>query len=265
MEDYIDVNRKTWDQKVGVHVESEFYNVKGFLSGENSLRKIELPLVQSIAAKDILHSQCHFGLDTLSLARLGLNVTGVDFSDEAIIKAKALAEQTDLPVNFVCDDVMKLIKIPNNAFDLVFTTYGVLGWLHDLKIWAQNMYSKLRSGGTLLLVEFHPYVWSLDDEFKVPHYDYFKSEAIVENVEFTYADVEKAKALNTQTVTWNHSISEVYQALKNAGFQIADFNEYDFSPYPCFPNVMERADQEFVFEHLKSLIPMAYHIQAVKP
>ena len=264
MYDFIEINRKAWDQKVAVHMASDFYDVNGFKQGDTSLRKIEIPLLLPFKGQRILHAQCHFGLDTLSMERMGMQVMGVDFSEEAIKQAQILAEQVELSSDFICDDVLTLEKVPNETFDLVYSSYGVVGWLNDLTKWASNLFSKLRSGGSLLLVDFHPFIWTLDDDFKGFHYDYFKGAPIIEQEEYTYTDDKKEIPLNTKTVSWNHSLSEIFQALKKAGFIITDFDEYDYSPYPCFPHLKKRAEQEYVFEHIQPRIPMVYHIRAEK-
>lgn len=264
MQDFINVNRKAWDQKVSIHMASDFYDVNGFIQGDTSLRKLEIPLLLPFEGQRILHAQCHFGMDTLSMERMGMSATGVDFSEEAIKQAKILAKQVKLSSNFICDDVLTLEKVPDQSFDLVYSSYGVVGWLNDLTKWASNLFSKLRSGGSLLLVDFHPFIWTLDDDFKGFYYDYFKGDPIVEQEEFTYTDDKKETPLNAKTISWNHSLSEIFQALRKAGFIVTDFDEYDYSPYPCFPHLKKRAEQEYIFEHIQPRIPMVYHIRAEK-
>jgi 2-polyprenyl-3-methyl-5-hydroxy-6-metoxy-1,4-benzoquinol methylase len=133
--DYIKANKELWNKRTGFHVLSEFYNVEAFIKGESSLNAIELDLLGNVKGKKILHLQCHFGQDSLSLARMGAKVTGVDLSDKAIEKAKELSVQLDLDARFICSDLYELPTILDEQFDLVFTSYGTIGWLPDLDKW----------------------------------------------------------------------------------------------------------------------------------
>ncbi|MGP1782892.1 class I SAM-dependent methyltransferase, partial [Shewanella frigidimarina] len=144
--DYLSVNQQGWDRRVQTHVTSAFYDVAGFLAGKSSLQEIELANLE-VKGKNLLHLQCHFGLDTLSWARMGANVTGVDLSPAAITQAQSLAEQTKLNAQFICSDVYSVTESISQQFDLVFTSYGAIVWLPDLDKWAQIIASKLVAGG----------------------------------------------------------------------------------------------------------------------
>ena len=260
--DYIAKNRKGWNNKVSFHLQSDFYNVAGFLEGESSLREIELGLLGGLTGKSILHLQCHFGLDTLSLARMGANVTGVDLSDKAIEKARELAKETDLPARFICCDLYELPNHLNEKFDLVFTTYGTIGWLPDLDKWASLISHYLKPGGELLFVEFHPVVWMFDEDFDRVAYDYFKSKPIIETETGTYAD--PSAPLKQELVSWNHGLGEVLSNLLEAGLEIAFFEEYDYSPYNCFQHSVEFEPKKYRIKHLENKIPMIFAIKAIK-
>src|SRR5690606_6870502 len=132
-ENYIDINKALWNEKTKHHVESEFYDMQGFEKGETSLKEIELELLGDIRGKKILHLQCHFGQDSLSLARMGANVTGVDLSDSAIAKAQELAGKLEVDAQFICSDIYDLPNNLDEQFEIVFTSYGVIGWLPDMK------------------------------------------------------------------------------------------------------------------------------------
>ena len=154
---HLDTNRILWDKKTEIHKNAAFYNLKGFLNGETSLKEVELTALKDrIAGKSILHLQCHFGQDSLSFARLGAQVTGIDFSDVSITLARSLNEQLDLNARFVVSDVYSLPENLSGQFDFIFTSYGVITWLPDLDQWAKVIQHFLKPGGTFYMAEFHP-------------------------------------------------------------------------------------------------------------
>ncbi len=163
--DYLDINRVAWNGRTREHVGSVFYDVPGFLAGRNSLNDIERKLLGDIRGRTVLHLQCHFGQDTLSLARLGAKALGVDLSDKAIEKARQLNETLGLDAEFLCSDVYDLPNRLDRKFDVVFTSYGVLGWLPDMDRWASTVSHFLKPGGSFVLVEFHPMVLVFDETF----------------------------------------------------------------------------------------------------
>lgn len=260
---YLDHNRALWNEKTQYHIDSEFYNQEAFLKGASSLKSIELDLLGDVAGSTVLHLQCHFGQDTLSLARMGASVTGADLSDKAIEKATALAAELQLDVRFVCSDVYRLPDALDERFDTVFTTYGVLGWLPDMREWARIAAYFLKPGGRLVLVEFHPAVWMFDNGFTHIAYSYFNKEVIVEHESGTYAD--RSAPVQLPSVNWNHALSDVLQALIDAGLRIEVFREYDWSPYNCFPNTVETAPGMFHIVGMEGKLPMVYALRAVKP
>ncbi|MFN8575743.1 MAG: class I SAM-dependent methyltransferase [Candidatus Sericytochromatia bacterium] len=260
---FIEINKKSWDNRVEIHSKSEFYSVDKFLKGKTSLNSIELELLNDIKNKSILHLQCHFGLDTISLARLGAIPTGVDFSEKAIEKANSLAKKDKKDINFICSDIYNLTKNLDKKFDIVFTSYGTIGWLPDLDKWAKIISYYLKPNGVFIFVEFHPLMWIFDNNFKKISYDYFNTGAIIEKTEGTYADKE-AKLIE-ETVSWNHSISEVINSLIKNDLRIELFDEFDYSPYNCFNNSIEIEPNKFrvnSFDNKK--IPMVYSIKATK-
>ncbi len=260
---YVDINRQSWNDRTAVHTQSSFYNMDAFLNGQTSLKEIELALLGNIAGKKILHLQCHFGQDSLSLARMGAHVTGADLSDKAIAYARKLALETGQDARFICSDLYSLPDVLQETFDIVYTSYGVLGWLPDMDRWADIVAQYLRPGGRLLLVEFHPLVWMFDDDFQRVAYNYFKSAAIVETEAGTYAD--RSADIQPQSVTWNHSLSEVISALLGRDLALKTFREFDYSPYNCFRGTVESTPGKFHINHLANNIPMVYAIQALKP
>jgi len=254
-------NQKLWDSKVASHFKSEFYRINDFINGWNSLNTIEKDLLGDVNGKKILHLQCHFGQDTLSLQRMGAKCVGVDFSLNAINQAKELNVSLALDAEFIYADVLHLGILDQGPFDIVYTSYGTIGWLPNLNEWAKSISTNLKTGGKFIFVEFHPFIWTFDNDLKKITYPYFNRIDIVEEESISYAD---NNSNGIKTITWNHSLGEVYQSLKSEGLDIIDFNEFDYSPYNCMPNLEEVEKGKYKFKHLNSEIPMTYSIVAVK-
>lgn len=261
-ENYLDINKAAWNTKTDIHIKSDFYNQEAFLNGKNSLNDIELELLGNINGKSILHLQCHFGQDTISFSRLGANATGVDLSNNAIDKAKNIAKELKTDTQFICSDIYELPNHLNDKFDIVFTSYGTIGWLPDLDKWAKVIAKFLKPDGKFVMVDFHPIVWMFDDDFKKIDYNYFKDKPIIETVEGTYAD--KKASIISKTVSWNHSTSELLNSLLNNNLELNTFNEYDYSPYNCFNEMEEFEPKKFRIKHLGNKIPIVYSIIATK-
>lgn len=261
-EDYIAINRVSWNNRTDAHLKSAFYDMPGFLQGKSSLKDIELQLLGDVRDKSILHLQCHFGQDSISLSRSGAEVTGVDLSDNAIQTAVDIAKQTNSSAKFICSDIYDLPSHLNEQFDYVFTSYGVIGWLPDLDRWAKIISHYLKPSGKLMFVEFHPVVWMFDDDFTKVGYNYFNSGAIKENENGTYAD--KDANINQDYVMWNHSLGEVLGSLLANGLQVSHFEEFDYSPYDCFSHTVEFEPGKFRIQHLENRIPMLYALVASK-
>ncbi len=259
---YIEINRQSWNNRVETHLKSKFYDLDNFIKGKTSLNSIELDLLGDVHGKSILHLQCHFGQDTISLSRLGAEVTGVDLSDKAIEAAKQLAAETNSKTNFICCDIYDLPNHLDKQFDVIFTSYGTIGWLPDLDKWAKIISQFLKANGKFVFVEFHPVVWMFDDNFEKVGYNYFKSDAIVETEQGTYAD--KSADIVIESVSWNHSLSEVMTSLIKNGLEINSFEEYDYSPYNCFNKTIEFEPGKYRIGHLGNKIPMVYSIVARK-
>ena len=196
---YFEINQRNWDKRVDSHWESEFYDVEGFKKGNLSLRQIELDELGDVKNKSLLHLQCHFGLDTLSWARLGAKVTGVDFSSKAIAVARKLAKEVGIPAEFIECSVYDLPTLHQQNHDIVFTSYGTIGWLPNLDLWAEVVAESLRSGGTFFIADFHPFVWTLEEpNFQSFKNDYFNTDVIQLTEESTYAD--RNNSLNIENV-----------------------------------------------------------------
>lgn len=261
-ERYLEVNRKLWNEKTTHHVNSDFYDMSSFLAGNTTLKEVELALLGDAKGKDILHLQCHFGQDTLSLARMGANVTGVDLSDKSIETAKELNAQLGLNAEFIQSDVYELSQVHNKQYDIVFTTYGVLGWLPDMDKWAGVVSHFLKPGGRLILAELHPVVWMFDNQFTYVEFPYFNTEAIVEMQQGTYAD--RNAPIELEEIGWNHALSEVMQGLLGNGLEISDFREYNFAPFNCLANMVEAGPNRYQLKGMEGKLPLLYSLVATK-
>ena len=193
---------------------------------------------------------------------MGASVVGADISDKAIDKAREIASITNTDATFVCCDLYDLPQHLEGQFDLVFTSYGTIGWLPDLDKWASVIRHFLKPNGKFVFVEFHPVVWMFDDDFQKVGYRYFKSEPIVETTNGTYAD--RDAEIKTTSVSWNHAMSEVISSLLKQGIQLQDLQEYDFSNYNCFSHTVEFAPGKYRIKHLGNFIPMMYSIVGIK-
>ncbi len=254
---YIDINQKTWDLRTPIHIKSSFYDNENFIKHQSSLKEIELSAIGKIKNKSLLHLQCHFGQDSISLANMGANVTAVDFSSIAINEAKLLAKQTSTNVNFVNCNVLDLEL--DSEFDIIFSSYGVLGWLPDLFKWGETISKHLKKGGLFLLTEFHPFI----ELIKGNGYDYFFDEKPdIEESKGSYTD--GGKNISTKTCWWNHSLTDIFQALENNGLKLTLFEEFDYCPY-MLENMIEKEKGKYVLEIRKHLAtPYVFNLKATK-
>lgn len=261
-QNYFEANKALWNQRTTVHKDSSFYDVPAFMQGKTSLTPIELNELGDVSGKKILHLQCHFGMDSLSLARMGAEVTGVDLSDASITEARNLNDQLGLNAKFICCNVYDLEDYLEEKYDIVFTTYGVVGWLPDLETWANLISHYLKPGGYFYIAEFHPVIWMFDDDFTHIKYYYQNRELIETNSTGTYTD--RNAPIAAKEYSWNHSLSEVINSLLSAGLELKFLNEYAYSPYPCFNKVVQGEDGNWRIEGLEDKIPMVYSIKALK-
>lgn len=266
--DYLTINRHHWDTRLETHLASAFYDMPAFEAGATSLKRYELELLGDVRDRKLLHLQCHFGQDTLSLARMGAHVTGLDFSEKTIDTARHIATRLGIPARFVCAnvyDAADAVGEMRGQYDTVFTSYGTIGWLPDLTAWATAIYDCLRVGGDLVFVEFHPVVWMFDDDFTHVHYSYFNDGHIHETSEGSYTDpVGTVSPIRSEYVTWNHDLAEVFTALLAAGFTLTAFREHASSPYDNFRHNTPTPDGMFQIPGYEGKLPIIYSLRAVK-
>jgi ubiquinone/menaquinone biosynthesis C-methylase UbiE len=260
LNEFFEANRDGWNKRTAIHKSSGFYDVASFKAGRTSLNNIELEELGDVKGKSLLHLQCHFGMDTLSWAREGAIVTGIDLSDEAIDYAKQLSVETNIPAKFISCNIYDLKDHLDEKFDVVFTSYGVIGWLPDLDKWASLISYFLKPAGIFYIIEFHPVVWMMDENFEQVRYPYHNVETITQHSRGTYAD--PSADIHYTEHTWNHSLSEVITSLLNHQMQLEHFKEYPFSSYNCFNNMVQEQDGYWRVKGLENKIPMMFSVKA---
>ena len=238
MDERTKTNYLMWNDIVDVHARAESYNLEGFKRGENVLYSIELDEVGDVRGKSLLHLQCHFGLDTMSWARLGAHVTGLDFSDKAIALARSLSRELKIPAKFVQASVYDAATAVPGEFDIVFSSYGAITWLPELRPWARAIAAKLKPGGFFYICDMHPFASIFDNTEGVTdlkqQFSYFRKETIVDPPGGTdYADrTYHGKHAGHE---WIHTISEIIDSLIEAGLRIDFFHEFPACVWRCFP------------------------------
>jgi SAM-dependent methyltransferase len=267
--EWAETNRALWDERVAIHLASDFYHVDAFKAGRPAIQPFEIDELGPLDGMRVVHLQCHFGLDTLDLARLHptVLVTGVDFSMPAVEAATQLAREVHLAERseFVCADVYGAVDaLERQSFDMVYTGKGALSWLPDIDRWAAVVHELLEPGGFLYLSEFHPVAWVLADDKPVPAYDYFSTEPLfLEDLPGSYADPAAATEHNA-SYEWTHPISRVISAVLQAGLVLELFHEWDFSLYQQFPYLVLSPDGRARWPGPGTL-PLMYSLKARRP
>ncbi len=270
-----DTNLANWNDRVPIHVGSG-YDISGFTTDPANISQVvrgDLPFLEShlegntIRGKKLCHLQCHVGTDTLSFARLGADVTGVDFSQPALDAARDLTQSIDQQARWICSDVLEAAAAVNDTFDVVYTSIGTVTWLNDLDAWARQIFELLVEGGVFYIRDGHPILFALDEDVypPVPRYRYFANGLAEEwNDDGTYAG--EGRVTHTRTLEFPHSIAEMLTALIKAGLHIEAFHEGTTLPWE-FSTHMERTDTgnyQWPLE-LRESIPCTFTIVARKP
>jgi ubiquinone/menaquinone biosynthesis C-methylase UbiE len=266
--DWQQINRENWEDRTRIHAESRFYDLPGFRAGASTLRSFEAAEIGEVAGRSLVHLQCHMGQDTLSWARLGAEVTGVDFSESAIGTARTLASDIGVAdrARFVVSDVYEApAALGGERFDLVYTGVGALVWLPDLTRWAEVVASLLKEGGALYLLEFHPVTDMLDNETgRTVAHDYFEDQPQVWDYPddpYTYTD--GPEMTKTRHVEFHHTMGEVISAIAGAGLRIEFLRERDdilFQRYAA----LEPGDTGYRFPPGQPRIPLMYSLRATR-
>ncbi len=268
MEEYFEANRRRWDELTLEHRDSPFYDLEGFKAGKDRLRSIELEELGDVRGRSLLHLQCHFGMDTLAWARRGAEVTGVDFSPESVQLAQALSKELGIPAAFVCSNIYHLRDVLSGKFDIVFTSYGVLHGLPELKPWGEIIAHYLKPGGIFYIVEDHPSFRIFREkpggEFRAER-RYFNSET-PQRIESTGSYATGGEGTSGVSYVWDYSMGDVINSLVDAGLLIEYLHEFPFAARAKF-SFMEQGEDGWwrLPEPYDGTIPFLFSLQARKP
>jgi SAM-dependent methyltransferase len=269
--DYREINRANWNERVPAHAASPNYAVASFAEDPSFLSgvvRFDLPRLGDVRGLDGVHLQCHIGTDTVSLARLGARMTGLDFSAPALEQGRRLAEVAGLDVEFVESDLYGAPDVlGRERFDLVYTGIGALCWLPDIRRWGEVVGSLLRPGGRLFIREGHPVLWALSeprpDGLMVLEQPYFeRPEPDVWEQGGTYVETDQVFTQNV-SYSWNHGLGEIVTALLDAGLELTALEEHDSVPWEAMPAQMEQiGGGEFRLADRPERVPHSYTLQA---
>lgn len=272
MDDYTAMNRAMWDDRAAAHAASPGYDVEQFIADPTFLSEVvrfDLPLLGDVAGLRGVHLQCHIGTDTLSLARLGATMTGVDFSAASLAEARRLSDAAGRHVEFVQAEVYDSVAALGEAsFDLVYTGIGALCWLPDIRRWAEVVAGLLRPGGRLFVREGHPMLWALDEHQStapiVGHPYFEQPEPLIDDTDGTY--VETATTFShTQSASWNHGLGQIVSAVLDVGMELTGLVEHDSVPWEALPGQMTRDQHgEWRLTDRPARLAASYTLQAVR-
>lgn len=242
--DAVQVNMEAWDTRTAVHAQSAFYDVEGVLAGQDTLHHVELGLAGDVNDIRLVHLQCHLGLDSISWARRGADVLGVDFSSAALEVANSTAasvveNEPNLRIRFLRSDVHALPDTMSSTADLVVASYGILPWLHDLDAWATSIATVLVPDGRIILVDFHPILEAVHvGSFSGTGTYLTTDQPVVTATRGTYADSDSD--IEYKEVRFQHGVGSVVSALLQAGLVLQHFAEYTTSPYRIIDELTEQ-------------------------
>jgi SAM-dependent methyltransferase len=271
-DEHRDANRAMWDERSPAHAASPDYAVQQLIADPNRLSDVvrfDVPRLGAVSGLRGVHLQCHIGTDTISLARLGARMTGLDFSAAAVTIARDIAQSAGVAVDYVEADVYDAPQVlGHNSFDLVYTGVGALVWLPDVRRWAEVVAQLLRPGGRLFLREGHPVLWALDETrtdviaFAYPYFEH--AEPLRFDSSETYVETDEVFS-NVESREWNHGMGQIITAVLDAGLQLTMFVEHDSVPWDGLPGLMTESDGEWRLIEHGDRVPLSYTLQAVKP
>lgn len=258
-----------WDERVPAHAASDFYDTAGFVADTNDpLRPFEVAELGPVAGLELVHLQCHFGLDTLAWARRGARVAGLDFSAEAVRTARQVAADAGIDATFVEADVHDAAAVLGaGRFDVVYTGFGALNWLPDVDDWAAVVHSLLRPGGRLYLAEFHPFTEVFGWTERTVSRSYFDRSPQEWDEQGTYTDPADAETRfeHTASVEWQHPLGDVVTAVAGAGLVVEALREHDVTLYPRWPDLVRGDHGTFRLPVGEPSLPLVYTLLARRP
>jgi len=260
-------NRAMWDARVDIHVGSAFYDVEGWLRQGRGPRPAEAELVGDVTGLDLVHLQCHIGLDTLAWARAGARVTGVDFSAPALDAARAIATRAGLAdrSRFVCANVYDAPGAVGATYDLVYVSLGALSWLPSVDRWAAVVVALLRPGGRLFVHDVHPLSDALGETELTVTSSYFEEpDPYIDDSSWTYTDGPRPPG-GGAAVCWNHSLGEIVTAVLRRGLVLEALHEHDYTTFGRFPWLVRRGDGTYALPAGTPRVPLSFSLLARRP
>jgi SAM-dependent methyltransferase len=271
--EYLAVNRANWDERAPAHALSADYGLERYVADPEHLSSVvrfDAPRLGDLRGLTGIHLQCHIGTDTLSLARLGARMTGLDLSPASLAEARRLAQRCGTEVDYVEADVYSAPQaLGDRTFDLVYTGIGALCWLPEVDRWAEVVDALLAPGGRLFMREGHPMLWAVDESTAGPPtlgYPYFETpDGIDEEEPGTYVDTDREFTVN-RAISWNHGLGEIVSALLGRGLVLTGLVEHRSAPWDALPGRMDRGDDdEWRLREHPERLPLTYTLQAVRP
>ncbi len=270
MDRYTTDNMDSWNDRVRIHSASDLYDTNQLIADPDHLSStvsVDKPYLGDVTGKSLLHAQCHMGSDTLSWAKLGANVTGIDFSAPALEAARVTAAQLGIEARFIESELYASPDVLNEEFDIVYTGVRAINWLPDISRWARVMATFTRPGGTFYMREAHPLVWALDwerddDLISVTEHYFERATPSTWHEPVTYAG---EGTLEHDTIhSWNHGLAEIFMALMESGFHIDLFEEHQFLDWKALPHMTETDGLWRLPEAQRDLVPLMYSISATR-
>lgn len=262
MRDYSLINKAWWNSAAPVHARSKLYGLESFKKGKTSLQKTEIEELGNVKGKTLLHLLCHFGMDTLSWARRGAIVTGVDISDTSIKLARKLSREINVKGAFICSDVYNLPQKLDKKFDIIFASYGAILWLSNIKKFAKIVKNFLNDDGVFYVIDLHPFTNILSSEFELA-YKYFEHGPHLDDSDGTYSDWNEA--IKGETYFWDYTLGDIVNAFVKEGFKIEYMHEFPYTMYEQFPGLMEKNKKgQYVLKNKKLQIPLLFSLKVRK-
>ncbi len=252
-----EANIEFWDELAEIHTGESDYQLNTYSPTEYELKDLDIELLGNINGKRVLHLQCHIGLDSMALEKLGADVTAVDYSKRAIDTANELKSRFDMKTRFHCANINDLEPSELGQFDLVFTSYGILVWLSSLQPWANAIARCLKPGGRFIIIDEHP----VARMFTNPNEDNYPfncgrlnpywndGKPFQANYKFSYANQEKELGNQTQYV-WSHSLADIINALLGAGLSLSNFTEYKKTFFKAFAQLQSNEKGWWQFQKI---------------
>ena len=266
----VNVNRSWWNERAAVHGQDDVYDTRGFLAGRSTLYRLDLEVTGDVTGRDLIHLQCHTGMDTLSWLRAGAgSVTGIDFSDTAVAKAAATAEAVGLSdrATFIEADVLAVPDSVHGRFDVCYASRGVVGWIGDMDAWMRTAASVLRPGGRLVLIDTHPLfnMAASVDPLRLDFPYVNDGPRRFDDQGGSYTDPDAVTEHNV-TIEYGHSLGELVTAAVNAGLVIEHLGEHVAVESDTGRRLLSRDEDGLVrWRQDRELLPIIFSLRAGKP